>query len=108
MCFENDLTETLFSHSLETVSHDELVVASPSYNTLRYEVFDTDGSHLLDQQTAPLDFLYATDSFEDEYDAGMSEWYADRFLVHGCQIVQNPKLRNTKRTVFYVQKIQYE
>ena len=108
VCFENDLTETLFSHSLETVSHDELVVASPSYNTLRYEVFDTDGSRLLDQQTAPLDFLYATDSFEDEYDAGMSEWYADRFLVHGCQIVQNPKLRNTKRTVFYVQKIQYE
>lgn len=106
--FENDLCETLFEHASEAVCHDELVVASPSRNTLRYEVFDTDGKPLLTQQIAPLDFLYGTDSFDDEYDAGMDKWYGDRFLIHGCQIVQNPVLRNTRRTVFYVQKVQYE
>jgi hypothetical protein len=108
VCFENDLTEQLFAHASEAVCHDELVVASPCHNTLRYEVFDTDGARLLDQQIAPLDFLYGSDSFGDEYDAGIDKWYGDRFLVHGCQIVQNPVLRNTMRTVFYVQKVQYE
>ena len=106
--FENDLCDELSSHALESVSHDELVVSSPSHNTLRYEVFDTDGAKLLSQQITPLDFLYRTDSFEDEYNAGIGPWYIDRFLVHGCQIVQNPALRNTHRTVFYIQKIQYE
>ena len=106
--FENDLCEELSSHAVEAVAHDELVVSSPSRNTLRYEVFDIDGARLLNQQTMPMDFLYRTDSFDDEYDAGISTWYGDRFLVHGCQIVQNPALRNTRRTVFYIQKIQYE
>ena len=106
--FENDLCETLSEHASEAVCHGELVVASPSRNTLRYEVFDTDGKPLLDQQIAPLDFLYGTDSFDDEYDAGIYKWFGNRFLIHGCQIVQNPLLRDTRRTVFYVQKVQYE
>lgn len=106
--FENDLTEQLFEHASECVSYDELVVVSPSHNTLRYEVFDTDGTRLLSQQVAPLDFLYGTDSFDDEYYAGVEQWYDSRFLIHGCQMLQNPVLRNTHRTVFYVQKVQYE
>ena len=106
--FENDLCDELSSHAVEAVAHDQLVVSSPSRNTLRYEVFDTDGARLLAQQAMPMDFLYRTDSFDDEYDAGIFPWFGDRFLVHGCQIVQNPSLRNTRRTVFYIQKIQYE
>ena len=106
--FENDLTERLFEHASECVSYDELVVVSPSHNTLRYEVFDTDGTRLLNQQVTPLDFLYGTDSFDDEYYAGIDKWYDNRFLIHGCQMLQNPVLRNTHRTVFYVQKVQYE
>lgn len=106
--FDNDLCEELSSHAVEAVALDELLVSSPSHNTLRYEVFDTDGARLLNQQTLPLDFLYRTDLFDEEYDAGISPWYGERFLIHGCQIVQNPALRNTRRTVFYLQKIQYE
>lgn len=106
--FENDLCETLYGHASEAVCQNELVVASPSRNILRYEVFDIDGKPLLDQQYAPLDFLYGTDSFDDEYDASIYKWFGNRFLVHGCQIVQNPLLRDTRRTVFYVQKLQYE
>lgn len=106
--FENDLCETLSDHASEAVCHNELVVASPSRNVLRYEVFDVDGKPLLDQQYAPLDFLYGTDSYDDEYEAGIHKWFGNRFLIHGCQIVQNPLLRDTRRTVFYVQKVQYE
>ena len=106
--FENDLSDQLVPHSVEAVAHDELVVVSPSRNKLRYEVFDKDGSQLLDQHTVKLDFLNGADSFEDEYYAGILRWYGDRFLIHGCQILHNAILRNPNRTVFYVQKAQYE
>ena len=106
--FENDLTETLFAHASEAVCHDEFLVTSPSHQQLRYEVFDIDGNRLLDQEVVPLDFYYGTDSFLNEFDAGIYQWYGSRFLVHGCQVVENPRLRNTQRVVYYVQKIQYE
>lgn len=106
--FDNDLSDRLAEHAFEAVSHDELVVVSPSHNKLRYEVFDEDGTRLLDQQTARMEFLYVDDTFEDEYDAGVVRWFGSRFLVQGCQKVQNPRLRNTHRTVYFLQKMQYE
>ena len=106
--FENELSESLFDHAVHAVCHDELVVASPGRNSLRYEVFDTDGTRLLGQETVALDYQYRDDSFDDENDAGIFKWYGDRFLVHGCQVLQNHTLRNTRRTVFYVQKVQFE
>lgn len=106
--FENDLAQKLTPHSAEAVSHDELVVVSPCRNVLRYEVFDKDGAQLLDQHAVKLDFLNGADTFEDEYEAEVFKWYDDRFLVHGCQILQNGIQRTPRRTVFYVQKVQYE
>lgn len=106
--FENELCDALYAHSAESVSHDELLVMSPSYSTLQYYVFDMDGVALLRQQTTPLDFLYSADSFDEEYEAGIAPWFGNRFLIHGCQTVLNPTLRNTRRSVYYVQKVQYE
>lgn len=106
--FENELCDVLREHAMEVVSQDELLVVSPSMNTLRYEVFGQDGTPLLDQHVMQLDFLFGMDSCEDEYDAGLSPWYGNRFLTHGCQIVRNDQMRNTRRVVFYLQKVQYE
>lgn len=106
--FDNDLSEKLTPHAVEAVAHDELVVVSPSRNTLRYEVFDRDGSPLLDQHAAKLDFLFGADTYEDEYYAGIFQWYEDRFLIHGCQILHNAVLPKPNRTVYYVQKAQFE
>ena len=106
--FENELTEVLREHAAEAVCHDELLVMSPSMGNLRYEVFGLDGTALLDQHTLPLDFLYAGDVCEDDVYVGITPWFDDRFLVHGCQIVRNDQMRNTRRSVFYVQKVQYE
>ena len=106
--FENDYCERLFPHAAEAVCDDELLVVSPSHNTLRYEVFDPNGKSLLSQHATTLDFLYATDTFDEEYRSGIFQWYGNRFLVHGCQIVQNPLLRATRRAVYYLQKVQYE
>ena len=106
--FDNELCSALFAHSTEAVAGDELLVASAGQQTLRYEVFDDAGTRLLGQEVMPLDFLYRTDSYEADYDVGIMPWYGTRFLVHGCQLVQNPALRITRRTVFYIQKLQYE
>ncbi len=106
--FDNDLTDDLTPHAAELVSHDELVVVSPSHQVLRYSVFDHDGTVLLNQQHTELDFLLGADTFEDEYYAGVLPWFGDRFVVHGCQILQNGVLRSPHRTVFYVQKVKYE
>lgn len=106
--FENDLNDQLFAHAVEAVAHDELVVVSPRRNVLRYEVFDTDGTPLLDQHSLSMDYLHADDVFEDEYDMGIFRWFDDRFLVHGSQLVHNPSLRVTRRPVYYLQKVQYE
>ena len=106
--FDNDLTEEMKPHAAELVSHDELVVVSPSHQVLRYEVFDPEGEALLDQQSFKMDFLYGADTFEDEYKAAVTPWFGDRFLVYGCQILQNGILRTPRRTVFYVQKVKYE
>ncbi len=106
--FENDLSEQLKSHAVEAVSHDELLVASPCRHSLRYEVFDHDGKPLLDQQSMRMDFLLGADTYYDEYEANIFPWYGDSFLIHGCQILQNGLMRSPMRTVFYVQKVQYE
>lgn len=106
--FENDLTEELKPHATELVSHDELVVVSPGRHVLRYAVFDRDGTALVDQQSLKLEYLLGADTFEDEYVAGVDPWFGDRFLVHGCQILQNGLLRTPRRTVFYLQKVKYE
>lgn len=106
--FENELSTQLVSRSMESIAHEDLVVASPGHHRLRYEVFDKDGTQLLDQQSLPLDFLNGADTYEDEYDAGLFHWYGDCFLVYGCQMIRNGIQRNPLRTVFYVQKVQYE
>ncbi len=106
--FENDLCDELMPHVSESVAYDELLVTSPFHQTLRYHVFDTDGTPLLSHQVTPLDFLHRADSFDEEYEAHLSHWFGDRFLIQGSQRVENPSLRNTRRPVFYVQKVQYE
>jgi len=106
--FENDLTEEMKPHAAELVSHDELVVVSPSHQVLRYEVFDLEGEALLDQESFKMDFLNKADLFEDEYEAWVEPWFGDRFLIQGCQILQNGLLGTPRRTVFYLQKVKYE
>lgn len=106
--FENELSDELRQHSAEAVCHGEFLVVSPSMNTLRYEVFDEDGKSLLDQHATQMDYLFGMDSCEEEYYAGLYPWYGDRFLAYGCQIVRNDQMRNTRRAVYYVQKVQYE
>lgn len=106
--FDNVLTYDLFPHASEGVCFDELVVASPYRNKLRYIAFDTQGQVLMNQQEEKLAPLHGADYVDDEYFAQMSKWYASRFLIYGSQIIQNSSQPQAKRSVFYLQKVQYD
>jgi hypothetical protein len=106
--FDNELTYDLEPHASEGACHDELVVASPYRNKLRYTSFDTQGQPLTNLQEAKLDPTYGADYVEDEYFAQISKWYDTRFLIFGSQIIQNSTQPKPRRTVFYLQKVQYD
>ena len=106
--FDNELTYDLVSHASEGACHDELVVVSPYLNRLRYTAFDAEGQPLMNLQEAKLDPTHGADYVEDEYFAQITKWYGNRFLVFGSQIIQNSTQPKPRRTVFYLQKVQYE
>ena len=106
--FDNELTYNLFPHASEGVCYDELVVASPYHNNLRYTAFDKDAQVLMNQQSEKLAPSHGGDYVEDEYFAEMTKWYGNRFLIYGSQIIQNSSQPQAKRSVFYLQKVQYD
>jgi hypothetical protein len=106
--FDNELTYDLFSHAAEGACHDELVVASPYRNNLRYMSFDAQGQALMTQQNEKIAPIHGADYVEDEYFAQIARWYGSRFLIFGSQIIQNSTQPKPRRTVYYLQKVQYE
>ena len=106
--FDNELTYDLWPHAVEGVCYDEVVVASPYRNKLRYTAFDVQGQALMNQQEEKLTLIYGADYVEDEYFAQMAKWYGNRFLIYGSQIIQNSAQPKPRRMVYYLQKVQYD
>ena len=106
--FDNELTYELWSHAGEGACYDEMVVASPYRNHLRYVSFDADGQQLMNQQEEKIDPIYGADYVEDEYFSQITQWYGSRFFVFGSQVIQNSSQPKARRTVYYLQKVQYE
>ena len=106
--FDNELTYDLTPHSSEGVCHDELVVASLYHNNLRYTAFGKDGQALMNLQNEKIAPIHGADYVEDEYFAQIKQWYWNRFLIFGSQIIQNSTQPKPLRTAFYLQKVQYD
>ena len=106
--FDNELTYELFPHATEGNCYGELVVASPYRNKLRFTAFDVQGQPLMNLQEEKLAPIYGADYVEDEYFAQMVKWYGSRFLIYGSQIIQNGSQPKPRRTVYYLQKVQYD
>ena len=106
--FDNELTYDLAPHASEGSCYDELVVASPYRNHLRYVAFDANGQQLMNQQSAKIAPIHGGDYVEDEYFAQIARWYGNRFLIFGSQIIQNGTQPKARRTVFYLQRVQYD
>ena len=67
-----------------------------------------EGQLLMGQQSEKLAPIHGADYVEDEYFAQMAPWYGNRFLIYGSQIIQNGTQPKPRRTVYYLQKVQYE
>lgn len=106
--FDNELTYDLAPHASESSCYDELVVVSPYRNHLRYVAFDCNGKQLMNQQSAKIDPIHGGDYVEDEYFAQIARWYDNRFLIFGSQIIQNGSQPKPRRTVYYLQEVQYD
>ena len=106
--FDNELTFDLKPHSSEGVCYDELVVASSYRNNLRYTAFGQDGQALMNLQSEKIAHIHGADYVEDEYFAQVAKWYDSRFLIFGSQIIQNSTQPKARRTVYYLQKVQYD
>ena len=106
--FDNELTTDLWPHAAEGVCYDELVVVSPYRNSLRYTAFDVNGQALMNQQSEKMDPIHGADYVEDEYFCQIAKWYDKRFLLFGSQIIQNSTQPKPRRTVYYLQKVQYD
>ena len=52
--------------------------------------------------------IFPLSRVEDEYFAQMARWYGNRFLIYGSQIIQNSTQPQAKRSVYYLQKVQYD
>lgn len=106
--FDNELTYELLEHSVEAVCHGELIVASSYKNALRYVVFNNQGRQILSMQSQAIEPMFGADYVEDEYFAQVKHWFGSRFFVFGSQIIQNGVLAKPRRSVFFLQKIQYD
>lgn len=106
--YDIPLDEALYRHTSEAVCNGEVILLSPSHNTLIYSVMDINGKKLLDNETATLPLMRQNDILNSEYNSNIRLWYDNNFLVFGRQIVKNRMMRKADRFVFFLQKTQYE
>lgn len=106
--FSNELTDDLTPRACEHVCYGQLVVASSSYNKIRYVAFTPDGKAVSSPQTEAVDPKLGADELKDEYFAELKHWYGNRFLVFGSQIIRNSLQTYPQRSVFFLQKVQFE
>ena len=106
--FDNELTYDLFPHSTEGSCYDELVVASPYRNKLRYTSYNKEGQPLMNLQEEKIAPIYGADYVDEEYFAQIGKWFGSRFLIYGSQVIHNGSQPNPRRWVYYLQKVQYD
>lgn len=106
--FSNELTFDLTPHACESACYDEFVVVSSSYNNLRYVSFNSNGNPISTLQVEKIDPKLGADELVDEYFAEMKLWYGNRFLIFGSQIIRNSIQAHPQRSVFFLQKVQFE
>lgn len=106
--FSNELTFDLTPHACESACYDEFVVVSSSYNNLRYVSFNSNGNPISTLQVEKIDPKLGADELVDEYFAETKLWYGNRFLIFGSQIIRNSIQAHPQRSVFFLQKVQFE
>ncbi len=56
----------------------------------------------------PLETTYVNDKVMSDTKSTMEHWYDNYFVAYGFQTIRNNSLSNSKRTVFYINKVAFE
>ena len=56
----------------------------------------------------PLETTYTNDKIMSDTKSTMEHWYDNYFVAYGFQTIRNNSLTNSKRTVFYINKVAFE
>jgi hypothetical protein len=56
----------------------------------------------------PLETTYVNDKIMSDTKSNMEYWYDNYFVAYGFQTIRNNSLSNSKRTVFYINKVGFE
>ena len=56
----------------------------------------------------PLESSYTNDKIVTDTKSNMEYWYDNYFIAYGFQTIRNNSLPNSKRVVFYINKVAYE
>jgi hypothetical protein len=66
------------------------------------------GNEVLEQSVlTPLGMLHANDKVVKDYLSTVEPWYGDFYLAYGYHSIRNNDLSDSRRTVFYINKIAY-
>lgn len=66
------------------------------------------GNEVLDQNSNfPIAMLHVNDKVVKEYLSTIEPWYGDFFIAYGYHSIRNNDLTDSRRTVFYINKIAY-
>ena len=103
----NVLTFNLDKYLNFFVNNGELALFYTWEGKINYKVIDI-ASQLSDADQVILDLKYRKDRVLDETGSRIKHWYDKYFIAYGYQEIKNNSLANSKRTVFYVNKVAFQ
>ena len=66
------------------------------------------GNEVIEQSAVtPIGMLHANDKVVKDYLSTVAPWYDDFYIAYGYHSIRNNDLSNSRRTVFYINKIAY-
>lgn len=100
------LTNLLNKKSLSVFDGSDVVMMYNAEGALAMKTIR--GNEVLEQNTfAPIGMLYANDKVIKDYLSTIVPWYNDFYIAYGYHSIRNNDLSNSRRTVFYINKIAY-
>ena len=103
----NVLTFDLDKYLNVFIEGGELAMFYTWEGKLNYKIIDID-LQTADSDQASLELKYKKDKVLDETGSRIAHWYDQYFIAYGYQEIKNNSLSNSKRTVFYINKVAFQ
>jgi len=86
---------------------EDIMMAYNREGKIAYKIID--GPNVIEGvDYYPLESTYSKDKIMEDTKSTMEYWYDNYFLAYGFQTIRNNSLPNSKRVVFYINKVAFE